>query len=125
MQSLKSVSVLSCLKSLPNSIGNLPLVDALFQNGEIEYLPESITQIESLKYLYLSYNAIKELPESMGNLKNLYQFNLFSNNLKDLPISIQNLSENLGYLNLGKNNIPKDKQETITSWLPTTSVSFN
>ena len=125
LQSLKSVSVLSCLKSLPNSIGNLPLVDALFQNGEIEYLPESITQIESLKYLYLSYNAIKELPESMGNLKNLYQFNLFSNNLKDLPISIQNLSENLGYLNLGKNNIPKDKQETITSWLPKTSVSFN
>ncbi|TFF90049.1 MAG: TIR domain-containing protein [Promethearchaeota archaeon] len=90
-----------CLKSLPESIGNLRMLNNLrCKRNQIEKLPESFGRLTSLRTLDFSVdnqhleenNRLKLLPNSFGNLTSLEVLNLSDNKLKSLPDSFGRLS---------------------------------
>lgn len=72
--------------------------------ARLTYVPESITQLTTLKELYLNGNRLKELPESIGKLSSLTVLNIGNNSLDILPDSIEKLAS-LKKLYIGGNNI--------------------
>jgi hypothetical protein len=93
------------LSALPESIGNLQNLKWLGLNeNDLHRLPESIGNLQNLEWLHLGYNKLSILPESIGNLQNLEWLYLGNNNLSSLPESIVNL-QNLEELNLGNNKL--------------------
>ena len=77
------------IKKLPISIGsfsNLKVLDISFNS--LEYLPESISNLESLQEFYLHGNKIKELPKAIGSLNKLKILKLSENKLTNLPNTI-------------------------------------
>jgi Leucine-rich repeat (LRR) protein len=80
------------LNYLPESISQLKFLQTLdLRNNNLTELPESIGKLEFLEELILHDNALKSIPESIGNLKNLGLLHLDNNNLTTLPDSICNL----------------------------------
>ena len=73
----------------------------LFDCG-LSTLPESVTQLQSLKELYLWGNGLSTLPESIGNLTSLLVLNLGGNKFTTLPESITQL-KSLIYLSFDNN----------------------
>lgn len=87
------------------SLANLALCKELNLNdNNIEFLPEKIDTLESLRILKINRNQLTELPKKFSNLKQLRYLDLGYNNLKMLPNNIHML-ENLETLILyGKEN---------------------
>lgn len=56
-------------------------------------LPESITDLTDLVYLYLENNHLTSLPDRIGNLTNLRYLNIGGNQIDRFPESIINLSK--------------------------------
>ncbi len=80
------------IESLPESIGNLNSIEFLYiSHNKIKFLPESIGNLESLQALHVSHNKLTHLPDSIGNLKFLRYLNVIINNLNFLPESIGKL----------------------------------
>ncbi|MHA2007379.1 MAG: leucine-rich repeat domain-containing protein [Promethearchaeota archaeon] len=80
------------LNYLPESISQLKLLQTLdLRNNNLTKLPESIGILEFLEELILHDNALKSIPESIGNLKNLGILHLDNNELTTLPDTICNL----------------------------------
>ncbi|MFW9823886.1 MAG: leucine-rich repeat domain-containing protein [Candidatus Thorarchaeota archaeon] len=80
------------LNYLPESISQLKLLQTLdLRNNNLTELPESIGKLNFLEELILHDNALKSIPESIGNLKNLGILHLDNNELKSLPDTICNL----------------------------------
>lgn len=67
-------------------------------------IPEEISLLRNLKYLYLSNNRISTLPETFVNLINLTNLYLSNNRISVLPQGFVNLI-NLTHLGLSNNNI--------------------
>ena len=80
-------------KSLPDSIGNLDLLETLEIEGpSFSFLPESIGNLHSLRNLYLYRTKIKTLPDMVGNLTKLEKIRLLCcTELEALPETIGNL----------------------------------
>lgn len=74
--------------------------------NEIRFLPTTISELKSLRYLDAHFNKLHGIPSSIGKLTNLEVLNLGSNfsNLTELPDTITDLV-NLKDLDLGNNQI--------------------
>ncbi|MDX2194947.1 MAG: leucine-rich repeat domain-containing protein [Cytophagales bacterium] len=106
------------------TISKLTLLKELNLNKNmIAELPNEFGNLQELKYLYLRSNYITELPKSVAKLKSLETLDLSLNKLTTLPIEIANL-KNLKTLILVGNDIPKEKQQIISSLLPQTKIYF-
>lgn len=89
------------LIALPNSISNLKSLKKLYVGqNKLTILPDSIIQLTSLQILDFRNNKLKTLPQAIGNLKSLKKLYLGQNQLTILPDSITNL-ELLQILDLG------------------------
>lgn len=94
------------------------LVAGYYFNGvetQIHTIPESISNLNDLRKLYLEWNNLTELPESFSDLTALVQLYISNNQLTSLPENFGGL-ENLYILDLGYNQI---------SSLPASFVNFN
>lgn len=60
----------------------------IFNNKQLEALPDCIGNLTNLKTLQLSFNGLKTLPCSIGNLSNLVTLELDNNQLQTLPDTI-------------------------------------
>jgi hypothetical protein len=83
------------------------LVAGYYFNGvetQIHTIPESISNLNDLRKLYLEWNNITELPNSFSNLTALVQLYISNNQLISLPDDFGNL-DNLFILDLGYNQI--------------------
>lgn len=90
------------IKNLPASFGkmfhNLEELE-IQDSNELEYLPESICDINSLKYIRISNQywptgikkGLKQLPTNIGNLKNLEVLDITHSNITELPSSFSQL----------------------------------
>ena len=93
------------LSILPESISNLSSLRILrLGSDKLTTLPESISNLKSLQRLDLGWNKLTTLPESITNLKSLTELDLGGNKLTILPESISNLSS-LTNLNLRYNKL--------------------
>lgn len=90
----------------------------------ITTLPESISNLESLKKLRLENNMLTTLPESIGNLTSLKEINLEGNKLTTLPESFCQL-RNLNWVYLKENNWKGEWQEMarFSGYLSTDNIS--
>ncbi|TYI84792.1 hypothetical protein E1A91_D05G391400v1 [Gossypium mustelinum] len=77
------------IKCLPNSISELKNLTALLLCGceELSQLP-SLSKLQGLKKLDLSYTIIEEVPEGMDMLINLRYLDLNVRTLKDVPTGL-------------------------------------
>jgi len=90
---LKKLYLYTIISYIPESIGNLKLLEEFAFSGEsLERLPESFGNLTSLVKLELASNRLTILPESIGNLTSLQNFQLSGNKLTSLPDSILNLT---------------------------------
>ena len=82
------------LVEFPESITNLNGLKELYlQANNISKIPENIEKLKNLEILYLSYNEIKELPETIGNLSKLRKLYLNNNQLEAIPKTLGNLKK--------------------------------
>ncbi|CAJ1974958.1 unnamed protein product [Sphenostylis stenocarpa] len=96
------------LSYLPTNIGyELPnLQKLIIQLNKIRWLPSSICELKSLRYLDAHFNELHGLPIAIGRLTNLEVLNLSSNfsDLRELPETFGDLT-NLRELDLSNNQI--------------------
>ena len=90
---------------LPESIGNWDSLKYLNLYGnQLTSLPERIGELSNLKNLSINFNKLTSIPESMGNLSSLENLELNENQLTYLPNSIWSLVS-LKYLSLQNNQL--------------------
>ena len=95
------------LKIIPSSISeleNLEELDITFT--AIEELPKEIGQLKSLRILVANYTGISSLPDEIGDLKNLEELEIQGTNITLAPDSICKL-KNLKFLNMGDLGLEK------------------
>ncbi len=104
--SIIGLGLFNCnLTALPDSISNLQAIKTLnLTYNQFTTFPESLTNLHSLQELEMSLNQLTTLPDSIGNLKDLQKLNLLENQLTTLPESIGKLSS-LQILNLAENQL--------------------
>ena len=80
------------IEKIPESIGNLNSLEILdLSSTQLIVLPESIGNLSSLQRLNLRSTQLRKLPESIGNLNSLQSLDLGYTQLSELPESIVNL----------------------------------
>jgi hypothetical protein len=80
---------------IPNSIGKLKKLLGLVLEGGVSELPDTVCQLESLRFLSLINTPdLKKLPECIANMPNLQLLNLKGNNKQIVPQSIKQRVEN-------------------------------
>jgi Leucine-rich repeat (LRR) protein len=82
-----SENIINDLFSVISEMTYLEILD--IKNAGI-ILPDSIGNLEELRYLILSHNELKSLPESIRNLKELKKIDISGNGLESVPESIIN-----------------------------------
>ncbi|CAM6117100.1 unnamed protein product [Calypogeia fissa] len=82
------------LKSLPDSLGDLPKLQKLEIAGRWKKLPETLGNLNALISLKICYSPnLEELPRTLGNLIALENFAIWDcNRLSSLPKSLEHLS---------------------------------
>lgn len=95
-------SYIPTLTELANQINEYGELNLIGQ--KITSLPETIGDLQNLKYLYLTNNNLERLPDSIGNCHSLEKLSLQENKLRFLPDSIGKL-QNLASLHLDYNNL--------------------
>ena len=74
------------IQNLPESISNLNGLKNLYiSNNRIEYLNSDFGNLTELKILDAGYNYISEIPDSFINLENLEYLWLFNNDISYIP----------------------------------------
>jgi hypothetical protein len=93
------------LKFIPNNVTKLEKIEYLYLTGnKISEIPSFISKLKYLTYLILEKNNISKIPIEICNLKKLRVLNLSENNINTIPIEICSL-KNLNVLNLSQNKI--------------------
>lgn len=84
------------IEEIPNSIDGrfVNLFQIILDDNNIKFLPESIGEINKLKYLHISKNKLETLPKSIGNLNNLEWLYAYSNEITSLPNVAFNFQKN-------------------------------
>ncbi len=101
-------------ESLPESISNLEKLKYLnLSCNELKILPTSIDELSRLKFLDLGWNKFQSIPSFLAKVKSVKNFrlDLDHNEIKSIPKWIDKL-ESLSYLNLRNNQI-KEIPESI------------
>lgn len=82
------------IQEIPSQIADLHNLSELNINNlsHIQRIPEEISNLEKLKYLYLKNNKLKTLPEQIGKLQQLTHLDISNNLLKTLPQSFARLN---------------------------------
>jgi len=94
-------------ESLPESISNLEKLKYLnLSCNELKLLPTSIDELSQLKFLDLGWNKFQSIPSFLAKVKSVKNFrlDLDHNEIKSIPKWIDKL-ESLNYLNLRNNQI--------------------
>lgn len=105
------------ISHLPESLSNLQKLRELYiSNNNLTQIPECIFNLRSLEVLDLSYNQIREVPAEIGRLVNLRILNLSYNELKTLPKEISQL-KNLRKLDRYSNQISDEEEIKIIRYL--------
>ena len=75
------------LNKLDGKFSNLTQIsiNSMYEGNLISGLPDSITQIKNLKYIYISSNKLLKLPSNIGSLNNLKHLELSGNNIVKIP----------------------------------------
>jgi len=82
------------LQALPESVSRLGHLRFLYlSNNRLTQLPKSIGQCARLRKLHLDDNRLMRLPESIGRLARLEELYLHRNRLSQLPASIRRLAQ--------------------------------
>ena len=86
--------------------GNLVsrITEIRYDNKAITKIPNSIADLDSLRWLEFQNNQIEIIPGYIGSLKNLQYFTIFQNNITELPPQIGYLSS-LEVLKISENNL--------------------
>jgi Leucine-rich repeat (LRR) protein len=80
------------LNFIPESIGSLfSLKELYLDNNQLSLLPEGFKKLKSLTILNLGHNKLKSFPESIGDLTSLEELTLWSNDIVEIPKSLGNL----------------------------------
>lgn len=112
LDTLKILRICQNLEEIPESIGNLKLLEELNLSGnKLKTIPKSISNLQKLKKLDVANNNLKFLPVSFGNLNKLQKLNINNNEIKSLPELFGNLNS-LEELNISKNKL-KDLPESF------------
>ena len=86
------------LDAIPESISNLDSLKILYlDKNNLTQLPNSITDLNKIIYLVLSFNQLETLPDEIGNMSDIIYLDLGYNSLYSLPNSVVDLEE-LQYL---------------------------
>lgn len=104
---------------LPDNPVNISLAGCRIKNMYF------LTGYESLEFLNLSDNRIKEIPQDIGDLKNLVSLDMSYNRIKSLPVTELGSMKNLRVLNLKGNKIPFEDIVNLVRLLPRTNISFD
>lgn len=80
---------------------------------DVEAVSEKIAALNSLEYIYLDNNSLKELPKSMKDLASLNELSIAGNNLQnDIPNVIGELTQ-LTKLDLSENGLQQLPPEVL------------
>jgi len=91
------------LETLPDSLLEIESIEHIEITGSgIKEIPKNIGNLKNLKYLNLSYGNIENISEEVGNLEKLTEFIFTENKIKELPSSFEKL-KNLKTFNLSFN----------------------
>tara|TARA_B100001250_G_scaffold399820_1_gene409624 strand:+ start:108 stop:1097 length:990 start_codon:yes stop_codon:yes gene_type:complete len=85
------------------------ITEIRYDNKSIKIIPNSIGELDSLRWLELQNNNINEIPAYIGNLELLEYFAIFQNNIMVLPHRIDEL------VNLEVLKVSENKLESILS----------
>lgn len=92
---ISGIRIHNCrLMILPKSISNLSSLRELYLfRNFLTTLPESIGNLSSLRKLWVNHNKLKTLPELISKLKFLEELDLYDNPLENLPLSFKILED--------------------------------
>ena len=93
---LRDLSIISALKTLPDSIGKLGNLESFDLDSRympnppffLDSLPDSIGKLKKLRNMSIGGTRLKTLPETIGNLKNLFWLCINGNEITSIPASI-------------------------------------
>ena len=88
---LSSISTEKIINIFRDKIVNR-ITEIRYRDYGIKTIPQSIGNLDSLRYLALENNQIDTIPNTIGNLKRLVVFNVDQNNITYIPPLIKNLS---------------------------------
>ena len=80
------------------------IIEIRFIGKGINTIPQSIGELDSLRYLALENNHIDIIPNTIGNLEKLVHFTIDRNDITYIPPLIKNLS-NLAKFNISDNKL--------------------
>jgi len=107
---------------MPNTISNLVSLKKLTMNfNQLSFFPD-ISNIPNIRWIDLGANQFNEFPLSLTQNDQLCVLNLYGNNIKEIPSSISNLT-NLVTLYLGCNKLTSLPEE-IASMTNLTELFF-
>ena len=99
------------------------LKEFYFVSNGMTSIPDFSAWADTLDYLNLDNNAIKEIPESVGNLKGLKWLRLNGNGIKELPAALASL-KNLRRIYLKGNSLAA-VPEVMKEWTALEDVSLD
>ena len=109
----------SQISTIPQSVSNLEQLRTLYMEWNlITELPSTFSELSELRNLYISNNQLMSIIDDIGELTELRILDLGYNNIEILPNSITDL-ENLEYLWIFNNNIstlPENICEMNINW---------
>jgi Leucine-rich repeat (LRR) protein len=108
------------LKELPASLSQLQtLLELDISYNQFSDLPAHLAGLTQLKYIDLSHNQFKTLPAVVLSLPNLERLDLRYNQITDLPDEIQQLKK-LDVVYLFGNNFSESNRQKFRRLLPQT-----
>ena len=113
----------SGLEKVPSSVFSKEGLEELDLSGNqlTGALPSQIQQLQRLRILNASGNAMTGVPAEIGQLSDLQTLDLSKNRLTGLPMELGNL-KNLRTLDLRGNNVSKHDLDGIRKELTTTNI---
>lgn len=92
LSKLEYLAIRGNFDRIPSSLDSLQNLESLMitKTPKLEYLPESIGNLEKLKVLKIFFAPVKSLPQSIGTLKSLAHLMITEINVITLPYEIGN-----------------------------------